>query len=133
ELVRIVLHLRTRQPDAIEQFCHALGPLAPTGDAVGRERLADDLADGHARVERGERVLEDDLHLPAIWPERGAGEARDVAALDHDAPLGRLDQAQDGAADGRLAAAGFADEAERLTLVDRQRDTVDRTDRAVGP
>src|SRR5262249_41798579 len=73
----------------------------------------------------------DDLHLPAIWPERCAGEACDVAALDHDAALGRLDQAQNGAANGRLAAAGLTDETERLALIDRQRDAVDGTDRTI--
>jgi len=30
-----------------------------------RSRLADDIARGHAGIERGERVLEDDLQLAA--------------------------------------------------------------------
>ena len=44
------------------------------------QRLADDGADGHARVERGVRVLEDDLHVAAQRAAaRRASSARDVA------------------------------------------------------
>ena len=45
---------------------------------------------------------------------------------------GRLDQAQDGAADGGLAAAGLADEAERLARADREAHAVDGVDMADG-
>ena len=44
------------------------------------------------------------------------------------AALGRLDQAQDEAADGRFAAAGFADEAQRLAGLEREADAVDGLD-----
>ena len=67
ELVRIVVHLRRPQADLLEQLGdRACSPRAPRGDAVHAQRLADDVARGHARIERGERVLEDDLHLPAV-------------------------------------------------------------------
>ena len=51
-------------------------------------------------------------------------------AVDLDRAGGRLDQAQDGAADRRLAAADFADQAQRLALADREADAVDGIDLA---
>ena len=45
-----------------------------------------------------------------------------------DRAAGRLVQPQDRAAEGGLAAAGLADQAERLAALDRQRDAVDRLD-----
>ena len=65
ELVREVGHLRGPQADAVEQRRHLRGALALVGHAVDQQRLADDVARGHARVERRERILEDDLHLLA--------------------------------------------------------------------
>ena len=52
-------------------------------------------------------------------------ERADVLALKPDFAGGRLDQAQDAAAGGRFAGAGFADEAERLALLDVEADAVD--------
>ena len=116
KLVRIIVHLRLAQADALEQCGDALLHLAAARGAVHAHRLGDDVAGRHARIERGERVLEDDLHLPAVGPQLGLAQMRDVAAVDPDAAAGRLDQPQDRAADRRLAAAGFADQAERLAV-----------------
>ena len=49
-----------------------------------------------------------------------------------DAARGRLDQAQHRAADGGLAAAALADQAERLARADREADAVHRVDLADG-
>ena len=46
------------------------GRRGPAADAVDDERLGDDLLDRHARVERGERVLEDRLRLAAVAAQR---------------------------------------------------------------
>ena len=59
-------------------------------------------------------ILEDDLHVAAERAQRRAVERRHVRALEPDLARGRLDQPQDAAAGGRLAAAGFADQAQRL-------------------
>src|SRR5215213_10967402 len=53
---------------------------------------------------------------------------RDIRAVDLDLARGRLDQPQDCAADGGLAAAGFANQRERLTRADRERHAIDRID-----
>ena len=60
-----------RKPDQIEQLHDALARrAAPADDAVQAQRPAEDLAHGHARIERSVRVLEDHLHAPAQRPDR---------------------------------------------------------------
>ena len=81
--------------------------------------------DGHPRVQRGERILEHDLQLGAqLAHPLGAG-ARVVLAAVRQAARRRLDQAQHRPAQRRLAATRLADDAERLALVQAERDTVD--------
>src|SRR5271165_5969461 len=43
---------------------HHLTSRANIADPVDHERLLDDVIDRHPRVQRSERVLEDELHLP---------------------------------------------------------------------
>ena len=66
-----------QQADALEQLARPRASRrAPRRRARGsRSGSADDLADGHARVERGVGVLEDDLHAPAQRRSRVAGES----------------------------------------------------------
>src|SRR3546814_9294209 len=85
--------------------------LAADARLEGAQRLGDDLAHRHARIETGQRVLEDDLHVLAPGPHRLGVERRQVLAEPAGAPAGRLDEPQNGAAESRLAAAGLADEA----------------------
>ncbi len=118
KLVRIVVDMLGAQPDALEDVGDARAAFLGVADAMHAQRLADDVACRHARVERGERVLEDDLHLPAIGAQLRLAEMRDVGAVDLDAARGRLDQAQDRAADCGFAAAGFTDQRERLARAD---------------
>src|SRR5215207_37283 len=77
------------------------------------------------RVQRGERVLEDHLHPPPQRAQLSLAGVGDVAPVEDDAPAGRLVQAQQRTADGRLAAARLANETERLAAVDLERDVVD--------
>ncbi len=93
------------------------------------EGLADDVADRHARVQRRVRVLQDDLDL-AAEPAQVARPSSvkmscplyiDLArrrAFEHHQQLGQR----------RLAAAGLADQAERLAALQVEGDAVDRLD-----
>src|SRR6202007_634687 len=126
KLMRIVLHLVRPQADLLEQVCDPLLLVAARGKAVHAERLADDVARGHARIERGEWVLEHDLHRTPNRAQLGLAEMGDVLPIDLDAAARRLDQAQHAARDRRLAAAGFADEAERLADAKRKAHAIDR-------
>ncbi len=52
---------------------------------VDGERFADDLLDRHAGIERGIRILKDDLHLAAQGPERALIHRGEIAAVEDDA------------------------------------------------
>jgi hypothetical protein len=55
-----------READRAQQFRDALGR---SRLALRDERLGDDVADSHARIERTHRVLEHDLEPPAQGPQ----------------------------------------------------------------
>ena len=78
ELVRVAVDVLGREADAGEQLADAA--LHVLLGAVDRERLADDLADALARVQRRVRVLEDDLHLLAQRPQPALRQLGDVDA-----------------------------------------------------
>ena len=98
----------------------------PVGAAVQPQRVADDLRDPPARVERGERVLEDHLQLAAARAQVSRAEPDSSSPSKRTEPEVGCYELQHRAAEGRLAAAGLADEAERLAGGDREADAVDR-------
>src|SRR6185437_13772159 len=85
ELVRIVLHLIRPQSDLFEQLGDPRALLAAGSDAVDAERLADNIAGSHPWIERGERVLEDDLHGAPDRTQLGLAEVGNVALVQPDA------------------------------------------------
>src|SRR5205814_10410006 len=93
--------------------------------AMYGERLADDIARGHARIERGKRVLEHVLHLAPVRPQLRLADLCDVVAVDLDGATGGLDQPQHGARHRGFAATGFADETERLDGLKRKAEAVE--------
>ena len=92
------------------------------------EAFADDLPDAHARIERRVRVLEDDLHLAAHLAHRRRVQRQQLAPLEGDAAAGRLDEPDKAAPERRLAATRFADQPNRLAVVNVETDAVDRLD-----
>ena len=64
ELVRVTVDEVGVEADDFEQLLDRPAPSPPVADLVDEEWLPDDVADRHPRIERGVRVLEDDLHLP---------------------------------------------------------------------
>ena len=98
------------------------------------EGLAEGLADGHAGVEGGVGVLEDDGELAAEVAHLGGGDVEEVELAGlavgverakEDAAAGGFDEAKNEAGDGAFTRAGFADEAEGFAAVELQRDVVD--------
>ena len=116
ELVREAVVVLGGEADPLEQLLHFAAQLGAAGFALQPQRLADDLADPLARVERGVGVLEDHLHLAPQRPHLAPREPGDLTALEADRARARLEQLQDRAARRRLAAARLADQAERLAL-----------------
>ena len=98
-------------------------------------RLGDLLTHPLDGVEGIHRALEDDADLaPAVATHRFVGLARELDAHQPDAAVDDLrvpgqdpDQRQGG---GRLSAPGFAGDPERLPVVEREADAVDRLDRS---
>ncbi len=88
--------------------------------------------DGHARVQRGEGILEDNLQVGAEGAQGGGGGAGDVDAFEMDfAAMGRL-QAEDRAGEGGFAAARFTDEGEGFAGSDFEGNAVNGADVADG-
>ncbi|MCY1421506.1 hypothetical protein D9M71_371640 [compost metagenome] len=108
----------------LHQCCNdRLFLLFATADAMDIQAFADDLAHRHARAETAEGVLEDHLHLPAQRPYGALRQAIEGFAFEVDgAPT--LDQSKDGQAEGGLAGAAFADDAQGLSLGQAEIDTV---------
>ena len=113
ELVRKASRRRGRQPDLVEEARDRTLDLLALRDAVHADRLSERVGDALARIERGGRIR-----------KRSAGGGARSATRKHPPPdvdpveahvagIGR-DKAEAGAGDRRLAAAGFADDAERL-------------------
>ena len=120
ELVRVAVGVLTVQADALEQGDDLVMALLSVGaQVVDIDALADDVADGHAGGQVG--VLEHDLHTAAVGQHINGDlflfVKQDLAVVD-DGAVGRLIQAQQGAARRGLAAAGLTDQAQRLALAD---------------
>src|SRR5260221_5010481 len=128
EFVRIALHRLAAQADLLEKDGDAAGEVRAVGDLVVAQRLANDITDIHARVERGIGILEDDLQLAAIGPHLGAGQLIDALAAHLDGAGRRIDQLENGLARRRLAATALANQAERLASFDREADAVNGKD-----
>src|SRR5207247_642698 len=99
-----------------EQSCHPFTSRLPVcGKSVDIQCLANTVLDGHARVERTVRVLENHLELAAQRPQFGTVQPSDVFAFEEELASGRLDEPDDGAAQGGLAAAALPHQAHRFT------------------
>src|SRR5882724_2055189 len=97
------------------------------------ERVADDLPDTLARVERCVGVLEDHLDLAPDRFHLLAREADQLLAPVLDRARRRLEQLDDRAAEGGLATSRLADQPEGLTLAEGEADVVDGLDARHSP
>ena len=138
ELVRVVLEalLGARDPHRLQHLERALAGGRLRGVLVQLHRLPQLLADRVHRVQRGHRILEDHRDLVAAHlAQLRRRQLEQVAALED--RLARRDrlrsrvQPEDRQAGDALAAARLADDRERLALLDREGDAVDRADDAV--
>ena len=133
ELVREAVRVFGAEAHRAQQLVDPAATLTALVEVVHAQRLRHDLAHRHARVERCVRILEDDLQLAPHFAHAATAEVGDVLAVEKDLAVRRRQQLDHGAAERRLAAAGLADEAERLTRAQRQVDTVDGVDLADAP
>ncbi len=125
QLMRAAMQNGGRQRDALQ---HGAGRrfrrAAIRHDAVQQQGLGQDAADGVARIERGHRILKDHLHAP---PERPHGTGREIGdrlAIETERTGRGRHEAQQCAAQRRLAGPAFADDADDLAAADRDVDAV---------
>src|SRR3546814_16703724 len=77
-------------------------------------RFADELLDSHAWIERGEGILKDHLDSQRRFLGADLAVVPDRLAVEGETASGWRQNAGDHAPEGRLAAAGFADQADHL-------------------
>ena len=128
ELVGVAVHHVGIEAHDLEQLLHPGLTLVAVANLVDDEGLFDYGADGHAGVQGAVGVLEDDLKLFPEGTHCSARELGEVLAPEADFTAGGPEQLEDAPADGGLAAAAFADEAESLAAHDLEGHAVDGLD-----
>ena len=139
ELVRVVPEpsLRLVDADLVEKAHGPLRRLRLRETEMGSNRLDELSPYGVQRIERGQRILEDhpDCRPTQLLPLR-LGQGAEIALVQPHSPArhlpGRLEQAQDGVADGRLPGSGFAHDPEDLAGLDLERHAFHRNDGAAA-
>jgi hypothetical protein len=92
EFVRVTVRLRGVQAGVAEKPGNSPGAVGGgCAQVVNFQGLADDLANGHARVKGIVRVLENHLTGPPPGAHLGGAQTGNVFARQQDAPGGRLD------------------------------------------
>ena len=99
-----------------------------TLDRGRSQRLGDDRPDAHARVERGARILEDELHASAEEAQRALRGATDLLAREPDRPRCRPVERRHEPDESGLAAARLPHDAQPLSPGDREAHVVQRDD-----
>src|SRR6185437_1165000 len=115
-------HQRGIKADRVQHLADAIQSLLWVLDTRNDKRLGHDVTDTATRIERGDRVLEDELRPPAHLPQGLAPHGGEILAVEqHPARYSRA-QLQYRAAEGRFAATGLADEPQRLAARDLEAD-----------
>jgi hypothetical protein len=116
------------ETDALHQPVALARHLGGWDDAVHPDRLLERGADTHTRIERGIRVLEDHLQARAGVRRLLVRAVHVLPTDEHRAAVG-LEEAHHDPGKGRLAAAGFADDAECLSRPHGEIDFRERMER----
>ena len=120
------------QAHTAQLLTHPLVALGAAHQAVHHRRLTHQIGHAQARVERGERVLEDHLHLqPGSLARRRVQVLQALAVPAHLARAGRM-QARHHARQRGLAAARLAHQPDHLALAHLQVHAVDRVHRLLA-
>ena len=114
EFVRVAARHVGHQTDAAQEFGDRRGASDRRCELVDQTGLGDGGADRHARIEARERILEDHLHVLAPLAQVVLVQPARLRRRAGPSRLERFDQSHDRAPGGRLAAAGFADQRQRL-------------------
>ena len=124
QLVGVSVEQGGGEPGPLERRSRQRTGGAAMGQTGGRDGCGDAFAHGAARIESRERVLENHLQPGAQRAEITLGEVRNAAGLEHDLAGGGAHEAKKGAAQGRLARTGLADDADAFAGSDLEVDAV---------
>src|SRR5258708_5730772 len=115
EFVRVAFARRRFEADFLQRLVDHAAALGLAADAMGLQPFTHDLADRHARTERAERILENDLHLAAQRPQLALAELLQVLRVELYAAFAALEP-QQGEAQRGLARTRLAHQADRVAL-----------------
>ena len=130
ELVRVAVVVLRVEPDQLQQFLDGGLDAISVLTFCSRSGAPMIPPDGVPRVQRRVRVLEDHLDVAAQRAHLAHGQVGDVMSVEHDPPAGRLQQPGEQPPGRGLAAAGLADQAQRLPGGHREVHLVHGLDRA---
>src|SRR5436853_7563984 len=85
------------------------------GSGVNDPGLADHVEDAHSGIERGKRVLKDDLHIAAQTAQLCSRRVQNTTTIEADSPRRRLNKLQQHSSQSSLAASGLAHQTQSLT------------------
>ena len=132
ELMRIAVNVLGVQSDDVQQLADTLNALLLGAHAVNGHGLGDNLADGHTRVERSIRILEDKLHLATHVLDLMLAHLGNIFTLEEHLTGGRLGQAHDGAARRGLTATRLTDQTKGLARINLERNVIHCRDDTLG-
>src|SRR5699024_4841244 len=122
--MRVLPHVIGTQADELEQFSHSGLDVAVRGGAIESYRITNDPAHGFARIEAGERILEDHLQVTAMRAQAAGSQTGDILCEEPDRSAVGLLQAHREVRQCGLAASALSDERECLRLVDMEADVL---------
>ena len=118
KLMRVTRSGLGRQADLFEQGRDGRGQIGIarlTPRTQRQHAFGDDFAHPQPRIQRGEGILENHLHVPPRLAQAASGQPDQFAAAEPDRTGGGRNQLQQGLAHRRLAATGFANQRQSTT------------------
>ena len=124
EGMRVAPHIFRPEADEAKDLHDTVGSFLQVTYAVDEQRLAHNVQQGHSRVQGGERVLKDHLHLPPKGPKPALRNRRDI----HERTIVRKENlagrrrngSQDTAGRRGFSAAALSDKGQRLSPIDKK-------------
>ena len=125
ELVGEFAHVLALEAHRFKQLRRAARRLLFRKDTVDPQRLGDNIAHAHLRVQGRVRVLENHLDMAAVFAQRRAGQMGDILAVEEYLAVARglVDLHQQPRQRG-LSAAGFAHDADGFSPMQRKGNVV---------
>ncbi|MCY1302372.1 hypothetical protein D9M70_520230 [compost metagenome] len=124
--MRIALEVLGRKLDLSQKLGGTGAHDLRRAQLVNPHRIHQRLLDRHARVERGERILEDHLGFAAKSREDGARRADQLGSIEADRARPWSIELHDRAGNRRLAATGFTDQRQGFARKDIEGDVLHR-------